>query len=198
MPYEALILDIRDHIATLTLNHPEAYNAVNAQMAGECLDAITQVDEDPTLRCVVITGTGKRSCAIPASTQPLKPKWKRRHMTSPPAAKRRTSAKASRRSCRKAHRPLRGGDLPGLSLCLPPSCLLPHKGAFWGRFLRDRVGAASLVSLAPAGGEGLGEGEGAPTACTLTPPLSLAGRGRSACTAAREKPTLVSSPRGLG
>jgi 2-(1,2-epoxy-1,2-dihydrophenyl)acetyl-CoA isomerase len=59
MPYEALIVDIRDHIATLTLNRPDAYNAVNAQMAGECLEAITQVDEDPTVRCVVITGAGR-------------------------------------------------------------------------------------------------------------------------------------------
>jgi 2-(1,2-epoxy-1,2-dihydrophenyl)acetyl-CoA isomerase len=59
MPYEALILDIRDHIATITLNRPDAYNAVNAQMAGECLEALTQVDEDPTVRCVVITGAGR-------------------------------------------------------------------------------------------------------------------------------------------
>jgi enoyl-CoA hydratase/carnithine racemase len=59
MPYEALIVDIRDHIATLTLNRPDTYNAVNAQMAGECLEAITQVDEDPTVRCVVITGAGR-------------------------------------------------------------------------------------------------------------------------------------------
>jgi 2-(1,2-epoxy-1,2-dihydrophenyl)acetyl-CoA isomerase len=59
MPYEALILDIREHIATLTLNRPDAYNAVNAQMAGECLEALAQVDEDPTVRCVVITGAGR-------------------------------------------------------------------------------------------------------------------------------------------
>jgi 2-(1,2-epoxy-1,2-dihydrophenyl)acetyl-CoA isomerase len=59
MPYEALIVDIRDHIATLTLNRPDAYNALNAQMASECLEAITQVDEDPTVRCVVITGAGR-------------------------------------------------------------------------------------------------------------------------------------------
>jgi enoyl-CoA hydratase/carnithine racemase len=63
MPYEALILDIRDYIATLTLNRPDAYKAVNAHMAGECLEAITQVDEDPTVRCVVITGAGKAFCA---------------------------------------------------------------------------------------------------------------------------------------
>jgi 2-(1,2-epoxy-1,2-dihydrophenyl)acetyl-CoA isomerase len=63
MPYEALTLDIHDHIATLTLNRPDAYNAVNAPLARECLDAVTQVDEDPAVRCVVITGVGKAFCA---------------------------------------------------------------------------------------------------------------------------------------
>jgi hypothetical protein len=87
-----------------------------------------------------------------------------------------------------------GCDHASVKLLIVP----PRWTAFWGRFLRDRVGAASLVALAPAGGEGLGEGEGAPTACTLTPPLSLAGRGRSACMAAREKPTLESRWTGGG
>ena len=63
MPYEALTLDIQDHIATLTLNRPDAYNAVNALAAREFLDAITQVDADPAVRCVVITGAGKAFCA---------------------------------------------------------------------------------------------------------------------------------------
>jgi 2-(1,2-epoxy-1,2-dihydrophenyl)acetyl-CoA isomerase len=63
MPYDTLLLDIRDHIATLTLNRPEAYNAVDVQMAYDCLDAITRVDDDPTVRCVVITGAGRGFCA---------------------------------------------------------------------------------------------------------------------------------------
>jgi 2-(1,2-epoxy-1,2-dihydrophenyl)acetyl-CoA isomerase len=63
MLYEALTLDIRDHIATLTLNRPDAYNAINAPLAGELLDATTRVDEDPSVRCVVITGVGKAFCA---------------------------------------------------------------------------------------------------------------------------------------
>src|ERR671923_903134 len=63
MPYEMLTLDIQDHIATLTLNRPDAYNAVNAQLARELLEATTQVDEDPAVRCLVITGAGKAFCA---------------------------------------------------------------------------------------------------------------------------------------
>jgi 2-(1,2-epoxy-1,2-dihydrophenyl)acetyl-CoA isomerase len=63
MPFDTLTLDIHHHIATLTLNRPDAYNAVNVPLARELLDAITQVDEDPAVRCVVITGAGKAFCA---------------------------------------------------------------------------------------------------------------------------------------
>jgi 2-(1,2-epoxy-1,2-dihydrophenyl)acetyl-CoA isomerase len=63
MPYEALTLDVRDHIATLTLNRPEAYNAINTQLARELLEAATALDEDPAVRCVVVTGAGRAFCA---------------------------------------------------------------------------------------------------------------------------------------
>jgi 2-(1,2-epoxy-1,2-dihydrophenyl)acetyl-CoA isomerase len=63
MPYEALRLDKQDHVATLTLNRPEAYNAINAALARELLEATTQVDEDSEVRCMVITGTGRAFCA---------------------------------------------------------------------------------------------------------------------------------------
>lgn len=59
MSYEGLRLDIHDHIATLTLNRPDAYNAVDAVLARALMEATTQVDEDPQVRCVVITGAGK-------------------------------------------------------------------------------------------------------------------------------------------
>jgi 2-(1,2-epoxy-1,2-dihydrophenyl)acetyl-CoA isomerase len=63
MSYNALTLDIDDHIATITLNRPDAYNALNAPLAGELLDATTRLDEDPAVRCVVITGAGRAFCA---------------------------------------------------------------------------------------------------------------------------------------
>jgi 2-(1,2-epoxy-1,2-dihydrophenyl)acetyl-CoA isomerase len=63
MSYETLTFDMQEHIATLTLNRPAAYNAVNALAAREFFDAITQADEDPAVRCVVITGAGNAFCA---------------------------------------------------------------------------------------------------------------------------------------
>jgi 2-(1,2-epoxy-1,2-dihydrophenyl)acetyl-CoA isomerase len=63
MPDETLTLDIQDHIATLTMNRPDAYNAVNEPLARQLLELITQVDDDPAVRCVVLTGAGKAFCA---------------------------------------------------------------------------------------------------------------------------------------
>ena len=40
MSYAKILLDIRDGIATITLNRPEAYNALDMQLATELHDAV--------------------------------------------------------------------------------------------------------------------------------------------------------------
>src|SRR3990170_4852829 len=63
MSFEALTLDRRDGIATITLNRPEAFNALNLTLGRELFHAVLDVDEDPAVRCVVVTGAGKAFCA---------------------------------------------------------------------------------------------------------------------------------------
>ena len=63
MAYQTLLLDARDAVATITLNRPDAYNALTLQMARELFQAVLQVDEDRAVRCVVVTGAGKAFCA---------------------------------------------------------------------------------------------------------------------------------------
>src|SRR3989449_2422290 len=63
MNFESLILDRRDGVATITLNRPEAFNALNLTLGREIFHAALEVDEDPSVRCVVITGAGKAFCA---------------------------------------------------------------------------------------------------------------------------------------
>ncbi len=63
MAYQHLIVDRRDHVATLTLNRPDAYNALNLALGRELFAAVLEVDDDPEVRCVVITGAGKAFCA---------------------------------------------------------------------------------------------------------------------------------------
>jgi 2-(1,2-epoxy-1,2-dihydrophenyl)acetyl-CoA isomerase len=63
MAYQHLIVDRRDYVATLTLNRPDAYNALNLALGRELFAAVLEVDDDPEVRCVVITGAGKAFCA---------------------------------------------------------------------------------------------------------------------------------------
>jgi 2-(1,2-epoxy-1,2-dihydrophenyl)acetyl-CoA isomerase len=63
MNYETLILEIRDQIATVTLNRPEKMNAENNKMADELVDVFQAVDKMEEVRIVVITGAGKAFCA---------------------------------------------------------------------------------------------------------------------------------------
>ncbi|MGV3654090.1 MAG: enoyl-CoA hydratase/isomerase family protein [Noviherbaspirillum sp.] len=50
-------------IATLTLNRPEARNAINAQMCRDLLTATAQLGNDDSVRVVLVRGAGKVFCA---------------------------------------------------------------------------------------------------------------------------------------
>src|SRR5438105_6656423 len=63
MDFEFLTLERRDGVATLTLNRPDAYNALNLELGRELFHAVLELDEDPAVRCVVVTGAGKAFCA---------------------------------------------------------------------------------------------------------------------------------------
>ncbi len=55
-----LTLEKRGHIAVLTLNRPEAMNALGAPGDGNQVQAVCeQVNEDQDVRCVVLTGAGR-------------------------------------------------------------------------------------------------------------------------------------------
>ena len=59
MDYETIILEKKEHIATITLNRPDRLNALTFQMADELKDAAINVDADDEVRVVVITGAGR-------------------------------------------------------------------------------------------------------------------------------------------
>ena len=63
MAYQHLILERADGVATITLNRPDAFNALDLALGRDLFHASLEVDEDPAVRCVVITGAGKAFCA---------------------------------------------------------------------------------------------------------------------------------------
>ena len=56
-------LDVAEGIATILLDRPQVGNAIDADMAQALLDAVTRCDNDPAVRCVILTGAGKMFCA---------------------------------------------------------------------------------------------------------------------------------------
>jgi len=62
MPYETITLERAQGIATITLNRPDAYNALSLILARELFGAVLEVDEDTAVRCIVLTGAGKAFC----------------------------------------------------------------------------------------------------------------------------------------
>lgn len=54
---------ISGHVATITLNRPEARNAINPEVAVRLADAWEQVKNNDAVRVAVVTGTGSAFCA---------------------------------------------------------------------------------------------------------------------------------------
>ena len=63
MGYQTLLVDRADAIATLTLNRPEARNALDLVMRRELVAALDELEADPAVRVVVLTGAGGHFCA---------------------------------------------------------------------------------------------------------------------------------------
>jgi enoyl-CoA hydratase/carnithine racemase len=59
----ALICEVSDHIATITLNRPERMNTISSAMLDELTRTLVAVNEDPQVRVVILTGTGRAFCA---------------------------------------------------------------------------------------------------------------------------------------
>ena len=61
-PSGSVLLDLTDGVATVTLNRPEAMNALDIATKDVLLATLRQVADDPAVRCVVLTGTGRAFC----------------------------------------------------------------------------------------------------------------------------------------
>lgn len=61
---DAVLYEIDDdHIVTLTINRPEARNAVNADVATQMEEGLDRFEADDEARVAIITGTGSAFCA---------------------------------------------------------------------------------------------------------------------------------------
>ena len=63
MAYETLIVETSDDVCTITLNRPDAMNAINSALLGELVKALEEADRSDKVRCIVITGSEKAFAA---------------------------------------------------------------------------------------------------------------------------------------
>jgi 2-(1,2-epoxy-1,2-dihydrophenyl)acetyl-CoA isomerase len=63
MTYECLLYEVKDRIATLTLNRPDRLNALNDALRDDLYDAMLKSGADPEVSVLVVTGAGRGFCS---------------------------------------------------------------------------------------------------------------------------------------
>ena len=58
-----VLYDVKDRVATITLNRPDRLNAYNAHMAAGIKRAMARAADDADVRVIVLTGAGRGFCA---------------------------------------------------------------------------------------------------------------------------------------
>jgi enoyl-CoA hydratase/carnithine racemase len=63
MSEPVLKIERADGVATLTLNRPQAMNALSRELRDALADAFTSLAKDPAARAIILTGAGRAFCA---------------------------------------------------------------------------------------------------------------------------------------
>jgi len=63
MSYETILLENHGRVGLITLNRPQALNALNAQLVSEVNNALDALEADVNIGCIVITGSKKAFAA---------------------------------------------------------------------------------------------------------------------------------------
>ena len=163
--FTSLRLEVADAIATITLDRPEALNALTIALKQELLTALRSVGRDRAVRAVVLTGAGRAFCAGQDLKERLEPD------AAPLAIELRDRDNPIIREMRRLDRPIVGainGVAAGAGASLAFACdlrlaaegasfvlafgrigLVPDSGATW--FLPRLVGPAKAAELALLG-----------------------------------------------
>jgi len=63
MAWETILFDVTDGVALLTLNRPDKLNAFNDRLHEDIAEALGLVENDDTVRALVVTGAGRGFCS---------------------------------------------------------------------------------------------------------------------------------------
>lgn len=60
---DEVLVEVSERVATITLNRPDAMNAINPELGAGLAEALRRVDEDEDIRVAILTGNGRAFCA---------------------------------------------------------------------------------------------------------------------------------------
>lgn len=61
MDYQNILLEMKGHIAYITINRPSKLNALNKETINELSHAFSQADSDTLVRAIIVTGSGEKA-----------------------------------------------------------------------------------------------------------------------------------------
>jgi enoyl-CoA hydratase len=64
--FETILVEIDETVAVVTLNRPNVLNALNAQLLSELSQALSELQSNAGVRCIIITGAGTKAFAAGA------------------------------------------------------------------------------------------------------------------------------------
>jgi len=71
MSYETLIVETHGPVTVITLNRPQALNALNSVVMEEMILALAAYEADESQRCAVVTGSGQKAFAAGADIKEM-------------------------------------------------------------------------------------------------------------------------------
>jgi enoyl-CoA hydratase len=71
MAFETLLVEQRGAVTLVTINRPQALNALNSQLLDEMIAAFAAFEADPGQRCAVLTGAGDKAFAAGADIKEM-------------------------------------------------------------------------------------------------------------------------------
>jgi enoyl-CoA hydratase len=69
--YNTILVEQRGAVTLVTLNRPQALNALNSEVLKELIEAFAQYDADSSQRCLVLTGSGEKAFAAGADIKEM-------------------------------------------------------------------------------------------------------------------------------
>ena len=71
MDYKNILIDREEHVAVLTINRPDKLNALNDDVIAEMRAAFDELENDPEVRVVIVTGAGDKAFVAGADIKEL-------------------------------------------------------------------------------------------------------------------------------